>query len=50
MHYVIGDIHNDLKKLNCILKQIHITAEDEREEDKGAVLCFLEPFLLANQS
>lgn len=49
MHYVIGDIHNDLKKLNCILKQIHITAEDEREEDKGAVLR-LEPFLLANQS
>lgn len=29
MHYVIGDIHNDLKKLNSILKQIHITAEDE---------------------
>ena len=25
MHYVIGDIHNDLKKLKQILKQINIT-------------------------
>lgn len=24
MHYVIGDIHNDLKKLKQILKQINI--------------------------
>ena len=29
MHYVIGDIHNDLKKLKQILKQINITRDDE---------------------
>lgn len=29
MHYVIGDIHNEAKKLNSILEQIHITQEDE---------------------
>ena len=29
MHYVIGDIHNDLKKLKQILKQINITKDDE---------------------
>ena len=29
MHYVIGDIHNNLKKLKQILKQINITRDDE---------------------
>ena len=29
MHNVIGDIHNDLKKLKQILKQINITRDDE---------------------
>ena len=29
MHYVIGDIHNDLLKLNNILEQIQLTPEDE---------------------
>lgn len=29
MHYVIGDIHNDLLKLDTILEQIQLTPEDE---------------------
>lgn len=29
MHYVIGDIHNELGKLNSILNQIQLTGEDE---------------------
>lgn len=29
MHYVIGDIHNELKKLNSILEQIHPGHDDE---------------------
>lgn len=29
MHYVLGDIHNDLKKLHQVLKQINVTVEDE---------------------
>ena len=29
MHYVIGDIHNELTKLNSILNQIHLTRSDE---------------------
>lgn len=29
MHYVIGDIHNEAKKLNSILEQIRLRGEDE---------------------
>lgn len=29
MHYVIGDIHNEAKKLRSILEQINIGAGDE---------------------
>lgn len=29
MHYVVGDIHNELTKLNSILNQIHLTRFDE---------------------
>lgn len=29
MHYVIGDIHNEAKKLDDILCQIHMTQDDE---------------------
>lgn len=29
MHYVIGDIHNELKKLDSILNQIQISTDDE---------------------
>ena len=29
MHYVIGDIHNESKKLDGILKQIRLTQDDE---------------------
>lgn len=29
MHYVVGDIHNELTKLNSILNQIHLTRSDE---------------------
>lgn len=29
MHYVIGDIHNEAKKLNNILEQIQVTNDDE---------------------
>ena len=29
MHYVIGDIHNEARKLNSILEQIQITQNDE---------------------
>lgn len=29
MHYVLGDIHNEAKKLNSVLEQIHITQDDE---------------------
>ena len=29
MHYVIGDIHNEVKKLNSILDQIRLKCEDE---------------------
>lgn len=29
MHYVIGDIHNELNKLQNVLKQINLRAEDE---------------------
>lgn len=29
MHYVMGDIHNELHKLKSVLKQIHLTGEDE---------------------
>ena len=29
MHYVIGDIHNNLKKLKQILKQINITRDEK---------------------
>lgn len=29
MHYVIGDIHNEAKKLNSILDQIRLKGEDE---------------------
>lgn len=29
MHYVIGDIHNELQKLKSILDQINLTQEDE---------------------
>lgn len=29
MHYVIGDIHNEVKKLNSILEQIHPGHDDE---------------------
>lgn len=29
MHYVIGDIHNELQKLKSILNQIKLSAEDE---------------------
>ena len=29
MHYVLGDIHNELRKLKSILDQIHLGVEDE---------------------
>lgn len=29
MHYVIGDIHNEAKKLDNILEQIQLTSDDE---------------------
>ena len=29
MHYVIGDIHNELQKLKSVLAQINLTQEDE---------------------
>lgn len=29
MHYVIGDIHNEAKKLRSILSQINMEPEDE---------------------
>ena len=29
MHYVIGDIHNEARKLKSILKQINLSYEDE---------------------
>lgn len=29
MHYVIGDIHNEVKKLDSILNQIQLNSEDE---------------------
>ena len=29
MHYVVGDIHNELTKLKSILNQIHLTRADE---------------------
>lgn len=29
MHYVIGDIHNEVRKLNSILEQIQVTQDDE---------------------
>ena len=46
MHYVIGDIHNDLKKLKQILKQINITRDDELIVlgdvfDRGGETCLL---------
>lgn len=29
MHYVIGDIHNELRKLKSVLEQINLSVEDE---------------------
>lgn len=29
MHYIIGDIHNEVRKLNSILEQIQVTGSDE---------------------
>lgn len=29
MHYVMGDIHNEAKKLQSVLKQINITKDDK---------------------
>lgn len=29
MHYVLGDVHNDIRKLNSILEQINISRDDE---------------------
>ena len=54
MHYVMGDIHNDVDKLQSVLKQIDITKDDElfipdvRSQVKSAMEG--KPFTIVNKT